>query len=288
MPLWKQLLLSVYYHGTVPLRWWNQRVGVSEDQLPIGVLYYHRIADDRANRWTVSNRMFARQIGWLRKRFALISLEQAQRRIRRGLNHQPCLSITFDDGYAENCQQAIPLLIKWRIPCTYFVSVRHVLEGQPFAHDLACGNQFSPNTIEQLRAMAAAGIEIGAHTYNHADLGAIHDPQVLFNEIVDAGVQLRRALGRPVRYFAFPYGHPENMSPEAFEMARQAGYEAVCSAYGGFNYPDDDPFHLQRIPVDNNMISLKNWVTGDPRKLHVPRYDYAPVVDAKVTPVGTP
>jgi peptidoglycan/xylan/chitin deacetylase (PgdA/CDA1 family) len=285
MPVWKQLLLNVYCFGSGPLRWWNRRVAESEDRLPILVLFYHRIADDLANGWTTSNRMFARQIAWLQKHVELISLEEAQRRIRCGMNHRPCASITFDDGYAENCHRAIPLLIKARIPCTYFVSVRNVVEGQPFPHDLADGNGFLPNTIEQLRAMAAAGIEIGAHAYTHADLGLIHDPHVLFQEVVAAGVQLRKAVGRPVRYFAFPYGRPANLSSEAFALARRAGYEAVCSAYGGFNYPGDDPFHIQRIGVDNNMIGLKNWVTGDPRKLHLPRYRYAPL-DADVTPVG--
>jgi peptidoglycan/xylan/chitin deacetylase (PgdA/CDA1 family) len=281
MPIWKQLLLSVYYHTSSPLRWWNRCVAVSEDRVPIIVVYYHRIADDRANRWTTSNRMFARQIGWLRNHFELVSLEEAQRRVRCGLNHHPCVSITFDDGYADNCHRAIPLLIKEKIPCTYFVTVRNVVDGRPFRHDLANGHRFLPNSIEQLQAMAAAGIEIGAHTGDHVDLGATHDARVLYQEIVAAGIELRKALGRPVRYFAFPYGQYWNLSPEAFELARRANYDAVCSAYGGFNYPGDDAFHLQRIAVDNDMIGLKNWVTGDPRKLHVPRYGYEATSDGQ-------
>ena len=75
-------------------------------------------------------RFFARQIRWLQKRFSLVSLEEAQRRILEGCNREPCLSITFDDGYADNCRQAIPLLIGNRIPCTYFVTVRNVLSGR--------------------------------------------------------------------------------------------------------------------------------------------------------------
>ena len=64
------------------------------------------------------------------------------------------------------------------------------------------------------------------------------------------------------------------MSPAAFQFAREYGYEAVCSAYGGYNFPGDDPFHIQRIFPDN-MLRLKNWLTVDPRKTHHPyRYDY--------------
>ena len=50
-------------------------------------------------------------------------------------------------------------------------------------------------------------------------------------------------------------------------LARECGYEGVCSAYGGYNFPGDDAFHLQRIHADDDMIRLKNWVTVDPRKL---------------------
>ncbi|MFV2003112.1 MAG: polysaccharide deacetylase family protein, partial [Paracoccaceae bacterium] len=84
----------------------------------------------------------------------------------------------------------MPLLIREGIPCTYFVTLPNVLDGQPFAHDLARANTPLPNTAlpntplpntplpntpEQLRAMAAAGIEIGAHTYTHPDLARIAD-----------------------------------------------------------------------------------------------------------------
>jgi peptidoglycan/xylan/chitin deacetylase (PgdA/CDA1 family) len=152
--------------------------------------------------------------------------------------------------------------------------LRNVLEEEPFSHDLAMGHRFAPNTVEQLRAMAAAGVEIGAHAYTHADLGTIGNPRLLHYEVATAKEELQAAIGRPVRYFAFPYGQRANLSPAAFRLAREAGYAAVCSAYGGFNFPGDDPFHLQRIAVDDNMIRLKNWVTMDPRKLHTKRFLY--------------
>ena len=60
------------------------------------------------------------------------------------------MSVTFDDGYAENCDFAIPLLVREKIPCTYFVASRHVLEGLPFPHDLTLGQRIPPNTLEEL------------------------------------------------------------------------------------------------------------------------------------------
>ncbi len=269
MPLWKYLLLHVYYHGLLPTRWLRRRAYERAGRVPVVVLLYHRVARDMTTDWTISAQRFAQQILWLKRHFPLVSLGEAQRILRSGENRRPCVSITFDDGYAENCQEAIPLLVKERIPCTYFVTARNVLEGVPFPHDVAAGSPLPPNSPEQLRAMAAAGIEIGAHTYTHADLGKLTDPDILQREIVTAGEMLADAIARPVRYFAFPFGKHRNLTPTAFRVAREAGYEAVCSAYGGYNFPGDDPFHLLRIAADPWTIRLKNWTTIDPRKLGI-------------------
>jgi len=274
MPLWKLLLLHLYYYGSYPYRWWANTCAAAEHRTPVIVLFYHRIADDRANCYTTSNRAFRQQIRWLKTHFDLISLEEAQRRIRSGDNSRPCVSITFDDGYAENCDQAIPLLLQEQIPCTYFVTLHNILTGQPFAHDIVQGQHFPPNTFEQIQAMADAGIEIGAHTYSHCDLAQIHDEERLHYEIVTAGEELQRRLVRPIRYLAFPFGHYQHLNPRAFDLAHEVGYDGVCSAYGGYNFPGGDSFHLQRIHGDEEMIRLKNRTTIDPRRLHTPRFLY--------------
>jgi peptidoglycan/xylan/chitin deacetylase (PgdA/CDA1 family) len=276
MSLAKLLLLNLYYGGSYPYRAWRNAERRHQGRAPIMVLFYHRIADDWPNDWTASNATFARQIKWLKRRFDMVSLAEAQRRIRAGRNDTPCVSITFDDGYADNCAHALPLLIAERIPCTYFVATRNILEGRPFPHDVARGVPLAPNAPEQIRDLSRAGIEMGVHTQTHADLGRIHDPQQLYDELVVAREELARLTGREARYFAFPFGQHVNLNPRAFRLAREAGYAGVCSAYGGFNFPGDDSFHLQRIHVDDDMIRLKNWVTVDPRKLRsIERYEYA-------------
>jgi len=270
--MWKKSLLTLYYYGSLPVRARLNRRRAATGRAPVVVLFYHRVADDRPNDWTCRFDMFARQVRWLKRHFDLVSLAEAQQRLRNGNNPRPAVSITFDDGYAENCQRAIPLLLDEGVPCTYFVSTRHVLEAAPFPHDLARGQPLPPNTIDELREMAAAGIEIGAHTRTHCDLGRINDADILHNEVAVAGRELAEAIGRPVRYFAFPYGQYANLNQLAFQMARHAGYDAICSAYGGYNFPGDDAFHLQRIHADDDMLRFKNWLTIDPRKLNVRRY----------------
>ncbi|MGA2257987.1 MAG: polysaccharide deacetylase family protein, partial [Thermoguttaceae bacterium] len=274
MPPWKWLLLNVYYHASKPARWWIYRKLAAQRRMPIAMLYYHRIADDGATDCTMPNQTFIDQIGWLQRNFELISMEEAQRRLRSGVNDHLAVHITFDDGYADNCRIAIPWLVKERIPCTYFVTARNVLEHRPFDHDLQFGANPAPNSLEELRAMANAGIEIGAHTYSHCDLGKLTDPVVLHKELVVARQYLCAAIDRPIRYFSFPFGLHVNLSCQAFVLAAQCGYEGVCSAYGGYNYPGEDSFHMHRIPAVCEMLRLKNWLTADPRKIHTRRFEY--------------
>ncbi len=266
MSWWKSLLIWPYLYGTWPVRAWRNRVAAFSGRAPIFVFYYHRIADDAANDWTVSNEMFQRQVNWLRSRFEMISLSECQRRMQLPVNMQPCAAITFDDGYAENCEQALPWLVKERIPCTYFVATDFVINERPFPHDVAMGNRFAPNNVTQLREMAAAGIDIGAHTRSHADCGKIRDLDALRHEISGSGEVLEQAVGAAIRHFAFPYGMHNNLSSDAVRVVREAGYQSFSSAYGGFNLAGDDPFHIQRIGGEGPLSRLMNWATVDPLK----------------------
>jgi peptidoglycan/xylan/chitin deacetylase (PgdA/CDA1 family) len=283
-PWWKRAALGSYYRALWPYRARCRRRWERDAGAPVMALMYHRVADDLATPWTVSNAVFERQIAWLRANVDLVSMAEAQRRIREG-NRRPAVCITFDDGYAENCDAALPLLIRHRVPCVYFVTSRNVIDQRPFDHDTKLAAECRPNTVEQIRALADAGIEIGGHTRTHADLGQIDDVAELRDEIIGGAAELERITSRPVRCFAFPFGQKRNLSAAAFEVAREGGLDAVTSAYGGFNFPGDDPFHIQRFAVDNDLIRLKNWCGVDPRKLRKhPRFDFPSVVPSESTP----
>lgn len=271
----KTIAANLYYHGTLGYRLWRMQQACAARRAPIGVLVFHRVANDRANRWTTSLPTFTKAIRWLKDQVELISLAEAQRRIRSGINDSVSMCITFDDGYADNFRNAVPLLISAGIPCTYFVSVAPVVDGVPFDHDIAQGNRLAPNTIDQLRTLTDTCIEIGAHTRTHADLGRITNRDRLRDEVVCARDDLEQVLGRRIRYFAFPFGRHENLTVESIHLARDAGYEAVCSAYGGYNFPGGEHFHLKRRCLDGTLLRIKNWVTVDPfRNRHIPEFAY--------------
>lgn len=280
-PALRKALLFAWSKGTLPLRRGLLHRFSARGQAPLLVLFYHRVADRSDVPWTHTYAEFARQMRWLKRHCELVTLAEAQRRIASGENRRLAASVTFDDGYAENCDRAIPLLIEEQIPCTYFVSTWYVNQQQPFPHDLARGFRLPPNTPVQLRMMAEAGIEIGAHTRTHPNLGAIRDPDRIYDEVIGGRNDLEDMIGRPVRYFAFPYGLRQNMQPGIFALLAHHGFSGVCSAYGDYNFPGEDPFHIRRVHADS-LLYLANWATLDPRKLRgrLP-YEYdLPSIDA--------
>ncbi|MCA9187746.1 MAG: polysaccharide deacetylase family protein [Pirellulaceae bacterium] len=271
----KKLLLASYYQSTLPYRLWRNRRAAAAGIAPIRILFYHRVADFCPNPWSMPWHTFHEQIEWIRHNFEIITLAEAQRRMSEQDSHNEAAVITFDDGYADNCDDALPYLIDNQIPFTYFVTTKHILEQLPFPHDLAREEPLYPNTVSQLRELVAAGVEIGAHTRNHANLGRLHDPARLRSETIEAAQEMEQAIGCRMRYFAFPFGQVENLNRSVFTLFREAGYAGVCSAYGGYNVPGDDPFHLRRLHGDPNTMRIKNWMTYDERVARqAPSYEY--------------
>src|SRR5438309_11146629 len=101
MAPWRQALLAAYYHGSRPYRAWLRGRAADEGRAAVMILFYHRVADDRANTWTCPCDLFARQMAWIKRNCDVISLAEAQQRLRTG-NRRPAVSVTFDDGYADN------------------------------------------------------------------------------------------------------------------------------------------------------------------------------------------
>jgi glycosyltransferase involved in cell wall biosynthesis/peptidoglycan/xylan/chitin deacetylase (PgdA/CDA1 family) len=236
-------------------------------QSPMSVLFYHRVADTHPNPWTISTAEFEHHVDYCRENFELISLSEIQNRCRQGFNAKPSVTFTFDDGYAENCRTALPLLLRHQVPCTYFVTLDHLKTGKPFQHDIDRGQPLPINSVDEVRAMADGGIEIGLHARTHFDFSRPLTQKQIQSEIIDAASELADLIRRPIRYFAFPYGLPKHLAPAAIDAVREAGLQGYCSAYGAYNFPNQDPFHIRRIHGDPEFAPFRNWLTFDSRKV---------------------
>lgn len=260
-----ELLIEAYRLASQPWRRLRQWQWSRSGKHPIVVLFYHRVADTNPTDWTISRTGFLRQIDWLQQHFELLSMDEVHQRMQTGHNDRPSVAITFDDGYAENMDFALPMLAERRIPCMYYVSTSFILNQSFFPHDEKLGLQLQPNSVRDLKRIVKWGLDIGAHTRTHVDIGKVTDAQQLQQELGGCRRELMNLLNVPVEHFAFPYGQTCNITPAAVEMARRLGYKTVSAAYGGYNHPGDDPFFIQRVHGDPSLTRIKNWVTLDPR-----------------------
>ena len=248
--------------------------------VPHFAAFYHRVADTHPNGWTLSRDGFRRHLDYFQSIGTVVDLAEAQRRVRCANSIDRSITITFDDGYADNLDFAIPEILDRKIPCTYFVTTQNFLKNLPFAHDVKEGVSLAVHNAKQIRELSDAGIEIGCHTRNHVDFANVTNPAEIDSEIRIAKDELEQIIGRRVRYFAFPFGLEPQLTDPAIQSVHQAGFDGFCSAYGGYNLIGRDDFHLRRFHGDPEFPRLANWLSFDERKVrHEPSvcYDLRPV-----------
>ncbi len=239
-PRWKLLAKSVLFAVPVTLRNWRYR---RKADFPVMILYHHLVSD-RPHRFGAATAYFLRQVNYLLRHYRVVSLSEAVELIRKGPVKVPTVAITVDDGYADNYINLRAVTEETGVPIGYFVATEHISSGNEFAHDgLFSEHGFVPNTWEQLQFLKHSGYEIGSHTRNHADCGST-DPVFLQSEIAGSLEDLKQKLG-PAAHFSFPFGMPQNISPQAVETAC-SNYENVFSAYGGGNFHSEQQRILKR------------------------------------------
>lgn len=257
--------LGLYYFTTRAIRRFFIRRWRLRSCVPMTVLMYHCVGGDRTVSWATSPAAFRRHVEWLSAHADIVSLHEIQRRLVAGNTAlRPCVAITFDDGYAVNLDLAVPLLLDAGMPVTFFVTVTNMLNGQPFAHDREWDQTRRPISRRELRDLADSGVEIGSHGLTHADYSQFSEAD-LIREIGESKIALEDVIGRPVRSLTVPFGQPPQMTRPVFHIARKAGYECVCSAYGGYNVPGRHYYHIRRFHGDDSLLRLVNRVTVDPR-----------------------
>jgi hypothetical protein len=102
---------------------------------------------------------------------------------------------------------------------------------------------------EEVREMAANGIELGGHTVSHPILSALSG-DALLNEVQNCKLTIERETGAEASAFAYPVGRAFAYHDAAVEAVKAAGYRfAVTTEYGRNPTPLADPFRLRRIGI---------------------------------------
>jgi peptidoglycan/xylan/chitin deacetylase (PgdA/CDA1 family) len=223
------LLCSPYF---VARSWYRRFNG----KCPVLILGHHLVSD-RGHRMGISTEAFWRQVRFLQRHYRIVSLSEAGELLHSGEIRVPTVALTFDDGYADNFVNLRAVADEASIPVALFITTEPVGIHREFQHDLVNGNNgFLPLTWEQIRYWSLGEVEFGSHTHTHFDCGSTDRP-TLGREIVGSKRDLENRLGKPVSFFAFPFGQHENLSTEAIDVAASA-YRYFVSCFGGENLPE--------------------------------------------------
>ncbi len=108
---------------------------------------------------------------------------------------------------------------------------------------------------KEIREMADAGIDFGAHTVYHPILSRV-PPRLAQEEIKESKSQLEKILRQEVRGFCYPNGEEGDFDEVIKGMVRHAGYEYACSTIEGVTDASSDPYALKRIWTSEPSLSL--------------------------------
>jgi peptidoglycan/xylan/chitin deacetylase (PgdA/CDA1 family) len=141
------------------------------------VLIYHRVlsAHDPLQPSEPTGIEFESRMRFAKANFNVISLADGVAGLKRGCLPPRALSITFDDGYRDNHDIALPILLQLGLPATFFVATGF-LDG---------GRMFNDTVIEAVRQAQAPDLDLGDLGFGSHAVGTVEEKRVAVDAILD-------------------------------------------------------------------------------------------------------
>ena len=217
---------------------------MSAAQRPL-ILTYHSISDGDSP-LKIAPKLFAQQMEWLHANVHTVPLGEIVAAIRAGktLPYRTVV-LTFDDGFRDFYLNAAPVLRRLKLPCTVFLASGYTGRTNAWPGQPAWVKKEELLSWQEVSELDDDGFTFGAHTVNHPDLTAL-PISLAEREIVASKAQIEEYLGKPVEFFAYPYGR---WNASLRELVGQH-YRGACATAAAAVGPNSDLLALPRADVN--------------------------------------
>jgi peptidoglycan/xylan/chitin deacetylase (PgdA/CDA1 family) len=223
----------------------------------VTVLAYHAVgsvgADGDPNLLFISPERFARQMAFLAKHRAVVTLEQAMNGSTSKGKHR--VAITFDDGYRCLLQHAAPILDQHGFPWTLFVPTGAI--GDRNRWDVPAADGLEIMSREELDEAHAHGASIESHGHAHLNL-ALATPDDARADLLNSLEILTELNGAPPPFLAYPYGET---TPAIQQIVSELGFAAAFT----IDMRDGGRWARGRVPIRRDHPS---WLFGSLTSRH--------------------
>lgn len=244
----KLLVSIVYFAGEAIWRVLLRMIGKKPDASYV-VLYYHDVPD-------AQREMFARQMDLVLSLTIPLSTDD-QPELIAGERYS---IITFDDGFENTLDNAVPELTKRNIPATFFVTVGYINRKAEWWPTSApeCEQKIAPS--QRWQQLPASLMKVGSHTLTHPYLTKLSEREARA-ELCSSRFELMQILKRNIIAFSFPYGQ---FTPDLVQWCYDAGYEQVFTTLPGNRFSSTGKLLIGRTAVDPDdwLIEFRLKLTG--------------------------
>jgi peptidoglycan/xylan/chitin deacetylase (PgdA/CDA1 family) len=216
------------------------------------IFLYHRIENVSRDphKLCVSKENFYKHIEYISKNYRAVKLSTLIKELEMGKLTQNTIAITFDDGYLDNIANALPILKKFGIPATIFITAG-VIEKQFYwekeREGYTPGRALSKKDLIYLTGDDL--IEIGSHTMTHSRLSQqSYEKQVW--EIQESKRVIENIINKTVNGFAYPFGTVKDFNRETVKLVKKS-YKYACANFPGIVTKRTGVFALPRINIQN-------------------------------------
>lgn len=223
---------------------WSMREHPQQEENGLRILFYHRISDDR-DELAVSPRAFRLQMDYLAtESYRVVDVLEAVALLERGRPAPRTVGLSFDDGFLDVAEQALPLLAERGFRATVFV-VPAVVEGwATFGWYRSQPPVLGWDEIVELDRDGTLRFE--AHSLTHPNLLSLRE-EAAWHEIAGSKSALEARLGREVLAFSYPSGL---FGARERGLVAAAGFHVAVSCEPGLNSRGTDRLALHRRQVD--------------------------------------